>query len=170
VSYTVRRLVPDDVDAFRAIRLEGLEAAPSAFGGSLAEEAGLSHDEWRARLGRSFTFGVFGGDELGGVAGFYIEGGAKTKHRGHLFGVYARPAFRGTGATRQLLAAVIGEAGKHVQFLYLQVTQTNLPAVRLYERMGFVTYGKDPGGVIVDGVLHEDYLMMLRFDPEGSGK
>lgn len=164
MAYTVRRLLPDDAAAYRAIRLEGLAAAPSAFGASLEEDAALGDDEWRARLGRNFAYGVFDGDELGGIAGFYVEGGSKTKHRGHLVGVYTRPSFRGTGASGQLLAAVIGAAREHLQFLYLQVTQTNLPAVRLYERMGFEIYGNDPGGLLVDGVMHADYLMMLRFD------
>jgi ribosomal protein S18 acetylase RimI-like enzyme len=168
VSYTVRRLLPDDAPAYRAIRLAGLAEAPSAFGASLAEDEALSEDDWRERLGRNFAYGVFSDTELGGIAGFYVEGGAKTKHRGHLVGVYTRPAFRGAGASRQLLAEVIAEASRHVQFLYLQVTQTNLPAVRLYERMGFVVYGKDPGGLMVDGVMHEDYLMMLRFMPKAA--
>jgi GNAT superfamily N-acetyltransferase len=168
VRYTVRRLVPDDAAAYRVIRLEGLADAPSAFGASLEEDAALPEDEWRARLGRNFAYGVFDGPELGGIAGFYIEGGLKTKHRGHLVGVYTRPRFRGTGASGQLLAAVIAAARQHVQFLYLQVTQANLPAVRLYERMGFEIYGKDPGGLLVDGVMHEDYLMMLRFSDKAA--
>ena len=55
-----------------------------------------------------------------------------------------------------------------MQYLYLQVTQANLPAVRLYERMGFVVYGKDPAGLMVDGVMHEDYLMMLRLGDKAA--
>ena len=168
MDYTVRRLVPDDAPAYRAIRLEGLADAPSAFGASLEEDAALADDERRARLGRNFAYGVFSGarsaDELAGIAGFYVEGGTKTKHRGHLVGVYTRPRHRGTGASRLLLAEVVASARQHVQFLYLQVTQNNLAAVRLYERMGFEVYGKDPGGLNVDGVMHEDYLMVLRLD------
>ena len=91
MRYTVRRLVPDDAAAYRVIRLEGLADAPSAFGASLEEDAALPEDEWRARLGRNFAYGVFDGPELGGIAGFYIEGGLKTKHRGHLVGVAAVP-------------------------------------------------------------------------------
>lgn len=168
MNYTVRRLNPDDADAYRAIRLEGLRDAPAAFGASLEEDTALSDAEWRARLTRNFAFGVFSAEALGGIAGFYVENGAKTRHRGHLVGVYMRPAFRGTGASRQLLAEAIAEAARHVQFLYLQVTQANLPAVRLYERMGFAVYGKDPAGLMVDGVMHEDYLMVLRLGDKAA--
>jgi ribosomal protein S18 acetylase RimI-like enzyme len=164
VSHSVRRLTADDSQAYRAVRLEGLADAPAAFGASLAEDTAVPDEEWKARLTRNFAYGVFDGSELGGIAGFFAEGGTKTRHRGHLVGVYLRPAFRGTGASRLLLDAVIGAAREHVQFLYLQVTQANTPAVRLYERMGFVVYGRDPGGLLVDGVMHEDYLMMLRLD------
>ena len=111
---------------------------------------------------------MFDGPDLGGIAGFFIEGGIKTRHRGHLVGVYTCPRLRGTGASRLLLAEVIAAARQHVQILYLQVTQANLPAVRLYERMGFEIYGKDPGGLMVDGVMHEDYLMMLRLSDKAA--
>ena len=168
MNYTVRRLTPDDAGAYRAIRLEGLKDAPAAFGASLEEDSALSDAEWGARLSRNFAFGVFSAEALGGIAGFYVEGGAKTRHRGHLVGVYVRPAFRGTGASRRLLAETIAEAARHAQYLYLQVTQANLPAVRLYERMGFVVYGKDPAGLMVDGVMHEDYLMMLRLGDKAA--
>jgi ribosomal protein S18 acetylase RimI-like enzyme len=169
VSHTVRRLTADDAEAYRTLRLEGLVAEPSAFGASLEEDAAHSLSSWRERLDSGFTFGVFDGDELGGLAGYYTETGSKTRHRGHVFGVYLRPAFRGTGAATQLLEAVIASARQHVRFLYLQVTQNNARAVRFYERMGFSIYGNDPGGLLVDGTMYQDYLMLLRLD-EGSGK
>jgi RimJ/RimL family protein N-acetyltransferase len=162
VTFTVRRLTGADAALYRAIRLEGLQAEPSAFGATLADDTAISLEGWSKRLDSSFAFGVFDGDTLLGVAGYYVETGDKVKHRAHLVGVFLRETARGTGAADQLLAVVIATAREHVTFLYLQVTKISTRAVRFYERNGFTIYGEDPGGLFVDGTMHEDYLMMLR--------
>jgi ribosomal protein S18 acetylase RimI-like enzyme len=169
MSFTVRRLTPDDVAAFREIRLEGLVAEPFSFGASLAEDQKRSDSEWRERLDRNSTFGVFEAGSLVGIATYYIEAGTKTAHRGHLVGVYLRPAARGTGAVRLLFETLLAAARNDVRYLYLVVAASNARAIRFYERIGFTVYGRDPGGLMVDGVIYEDYLMMLRLD-QGSGK
>ena len=164
MTFAVRRLLGADAALYRDIRLEGLKAEPSAFGAALEDDMARTLEAWSTRLDTSFAFGVFDGDRLMGVAGFYVEAGAKVKHRGHVVGVYVREAARGTGAADQLLAAVIAAAREHVTFLYLQVTKVRARAVRFYKRNGFTIYGEDPGGLFVDGTMFEDYLMMLRFD------
>jgi len=169
VSFDVRRLTGSDAEAYRALRLEGLQLSPSSFGSSLAEEQERAASAWVERLDSGFVFGLFEAGGLVGIGGFYRETMRNTRHRGHLVGVYLTPAARGRGGSDLLISAVIAEARQHVQFLYLQVTQTNSAAVRLYERMGFAIYGSDPGGLMVDGTLYQDYLMVLRLD-EGSGK
>ena len=45
---TVRRLKGDDVEAYRAIRLEGLEFAPDAFASTLAREQAFSREGRRS--------------------------------------------------------------------------------------------------------------------------
>jgi ribosomal protein S18 acetylase RimI-like enzyme len=169
VTFAVRRLTASDAEAFLDIRLEGLRAEPMMFGSTLEEDAAIGGEQWQARLARNFTFGVFDGERLGGTATYTVEHGAKTMHRGHLVGVYVSPIYRGTGAARQLVAEVIASARQSVKLLYLQVTEANSRAVRFYERMGFEVYGTDPGGLMVDGTMHQDKLMMLRLD-EGSRK
>ncbi len=164
MTFTVRRLVGADVGIYRDIRLEGLNVDPASFGASLEEDTAVTDEGWRTRLERNPAFGVFDGDRLVGIAGYYVETGEKTKHRGHLVGVYVRPETRGSGAAKQLIAAVIESARQNVTFLYLQVTRASERAVRFYERAGFTVYGQDPGGLFVDGVMHEDYLMMMRLD------
>jgi ribosomal protein S18 acetylase RimI-like enzyme len=164
LTFTVRRLDGADVAIYREIRLEGLRTDPASFGASLEEDRAVTDEGWRTRLEKNPAYGVFDGDWLVGIAGYYVETGEKTKHRAHLVGVYVRQEARGTEAGRLLLEAVIASARQNVTFLYLQVTQDNTRAVRFYERAGFTVYGRDPGGLFVDGTMHQDYLMMLRFD------
>jgi len=170
MSYSVRRLGSEDVSAYRALRLEGLELEPTAFASSLEDEMAQPDVEWQGRLARNATFGVFDGDTLAGMATYYVENGRKLSHRGHLVGVYLRAEARGTGAANLLLAELIASARERVGFLYLIVNAANGRARRFYERLGFVEFGRDPGGIVVDGTMYEDCLMVLRFDPEGSGK
>jgi RimJ/RimL family protein N-acetyltransferase len=169
VSWTTRRLTAADADAYRRLRIEGLQNSPASFGSSLAEEVDKPAAAWVERLDKGFVFGLFDADTLVGTAGFYREAMKKSAHRGHLVGVYLSPGSRGRGGADLLIAAVIAEARNHVLQLHLAVTQDNPRARRLYERQGFVIYGEDPRGLKVDGVFYDDYLMVLRLD-EGSGK
>lgn len=169
MSWTARRLLAADAEAYRSIRIEGLTLSPASFGSSLAEEGEQSLEFFEGRLERSFLFGLFDAERLVGTAGFYRETNTNSAHRGHLIGVYLSPGSRGRGGADLLIAAVIAEARNHVLQLHLAVTQDNPTARRLYERHGFVTYGEDPRGLKVDGVFYDDYLMVLRLD-EGSGK
>ena len=169
MSLSVRRLGPADLDAYRAIRLEGLVAAPTAFGSDHAREVALSDADWRGRLERDHVFGAFAGDRLVGTAAFFADAAEKMRHRGHLVAVYVRDDARGMGAGRALVDAVIGVARSLVLQLYLSVTAGNDAARRLYERAGFKIYGTDPRALRVDGQFYDEHLMVLRLD-EGSGK
>jgi ribosomal protein S18 acetylase RimI-like enzyme len=55
-----------------------------------------------------------------------------------VFGMATIPEARGKGAARSVLAALARWAGAHdADRMYLQVERDNIPALRLYERMGF---------------------------------
>ncbi|MDC9822446.1 GNAT family N-acetyltransferase [Devosia sp. ZB163] len=169
MTFAARRLIASDAEAYRALRIEGLADSPASFGSSLAEEIDKPAAAWVDRLDKGFVFGLFETGALVGAAGFYREAILKSAHRGHLVGVYLRPAARGRGGADLLVGAVIAEARNHVLQLHLAVTQDNDRARRLYERHGFTIYGEDPRGLRVDGLFYDDYLMVLRLD-EGSGK
>lgn len=162
MTFAVRQLTEDDVAAYCDIRFEGLRTDPAGFGATLEEDRAVTEAEWRQRIARNKTFGVFDAELLAGVATYVVEGGAKVSHRAHLVGVYVRPEARGTSAATMVVQAAIDSARERVSFLYLQVIQKNPRAVRFYERLGFTIYAKDPGGLMVDGTIYEDYLMMLR--------
>jgi RimJ/RimL family protein N-acetyltransferase len=164
VTLTARRLTAADAEAYKTIRIEGLTSDPASFGSTLEEEAERSDGFWTDRLTNSFMFGLFDGDTIVGMAGFFLEGQQKVRHRAHLVGVFLRPHARGKGAAGTLLAAVIEEARRQALQLHLAVTKDNDRARRLYERMGFVIYGEDPRGLRVGDRYYDDYLMVLRLD------
>lgn len=167
MDLVVRRLGPEDAEAFHALRLEGLARHPCAFAASPEEECGHSLAEVAARLERAPVFGAFDGTHLVGVAGFAIPARAKKRHKGLLWGVYVREGARGRGLGRALVQAVIEHARAHVVQLHATVVTTNEPALRLYRSLGFSTYGLEPRGLACAGQYFDQELMVLMLDGAG---
>ncbi|MBV8165753.1 MAG: GNAT family N-acetyltransferase [Alphaproteobacteria bacterium] len=158
-SASVRLLRPDEAAAFRAIRLEALEQAPEAFGSMLEDEAAKPLDWFRQRLDGRIVFGAFAGAALVGIAGFYAEAGGKKCHKGVLWGVYVRPAARGSGVARRLAEAVIDHARGRVEILQLAVVTTNAQARGLYTSLGFVEYGVEQRALKLGDAYFDEALM-----------
>ena len=163
---TIRPLLPDDAAAFKALRLQGLQEIPSAFGSSYEEECDTPAEELARRFapqpGRA-RFGAFDGAQLIGIAGIGQEEKRKLAHRVMLWGMYVAPSHRGRGIAQQLMQASITAASAlpGARQLHLSVNTRNTSAVHLYLRTGFQVYGQDHGALLIDGELHDEYLMRL---------
>lgn len=164
---TIRRLTPDDAAIFRGIRLEGLLNHPEAFGADYEAEAARPLAATAARLADTTVLGGFSGDGMvQGIMGLVRDKSPKTRHIATIWGVYVRPALRGTGLARHLLDAAIAEAFRDCLSIRLSVSATNRAARQLYLRAGFVEWALDARAMLVDGVFHDEILMRLdRKDP-----
>jgi ribosomal protein S18 acetylase RimI-like enzyme len=164
----VRRLSPAEASLFREIRLEGLRQEPDAFTSTLEDESARPLSYFAGRLTRSAVFGAFQGAELLGIAGFYIQPGAKHAHKGTLWGMYVRPAARQAGVGRRLVEAVIEHARTRVEQVQLVVISENRAARRLYARLGFEEYGIEKRAAKYQGRYHDDVLMAKMLTPPGE--
>jgi len=73
-------------------------------------------------------------------------------------------AQRGRGLARRLLRLHLGRlAGQGVKTVFLEVDESNAPAIRLYERMGFYEVGRRPG-YYPDGPAGPSNALTLRRD------
>jgi RimJ/RimL family protein N-acetyltransferase len=169
VSFSVRRLVPDDAAAYRAVRFEALQNHPEAYGSSAESFAETTEAELAQVLGRMAFFGAFAGAELGGIVAFGQTAGERERHRGWLYQVYVAPRLRGTGAALALIEAAVDHARGSVLQLHLGVGAQNLPALRLYQKAGFSIYGTEPRALYVNGRYVDEHLM-VRFLDEAPGK
>lgn len=170
-TVSIRALGPADLAAYRALRLRGLAEHPEAFTSSAEEEAakpaqGLAQRlSPRAAAPHDVVLGAFDGDALVGLLGMDVDMRAKSRHSGHVFGMYVPADHAGQGIGRRLVEAVIAHAARAgLAQLVLTVTATNDAARTLYERTGFAAFGREPGAVVVDGVPY-DKLHMIRFLP-----
>jgi GNAT superfamily N-acetyltransferase len=163
---TARRILPDDWERFRDVRLESLRDYPEAFTADLAVESALTPDDWRARANELWFTCEIGGVFAGTAKYWRDTGSAKTAHVGHLGAMYVRGAFRGQGVGDALIEAVTAMAqGEGAEFLILGVHTKNLSAQALYERHGFKRFGMLPGALKVDGVYWDEIHMVRSLAP-----
>ena len=170
MSYSIRRLTADDVDAYRAIRLEALTVSPESYGTSPENFAARTIASLQAQMEQMTFFGVIAANgDLTGIVGYGRDPGEREAHRGWLMQVYVKPAMRGTGAALALMEAAVDHARSEVIQVHLMVGAHNAPAIRLYEKAGFTTYGTDPRCLLVNGRYIDEH-MMVRFLDEAPGK
>ena len=160
----IRRLVPADASAYRALRLRALWEFPQAFTSSHAEDEKLPLEATERRLDsphRRF-WGAFDGDELVGMVGLDRETRPKNQHKAIVVGMYVAHERMGRGTGRALLEALIADARDWgLELLVLTVTHAESSARRLYERCGFRSFGIEPRAIKVDGHFHAKNHMYL---------
>jgi len=156
----IRKLIEEDAAAFQAIRLEGLQSHPEAFGASYEDEAKLPLSLVSERIASGAVFGGFNHDQaLEGVIGILKGQSEKVRHIATIWGMFVRPSARGTGLSSQLLRAAIDEGFRDCRSIRLSVVSTNVAARRLYQRAGFAEWATDRAALHVDGVFYDEILM-----------
>jgi ribosomal protein S18 acetylase RimI-like enzyme len=160
-EFTIDLLTADDAEAFRDIRLEGLQRNPEAFGASFEDECDRSVEHFAASLETGMVFGAWSISErqLLAVMGLRIPAATKLKHKATLWGVYVRPQARGLGVASALLAHVLDQAEPLVEGVNLTVGAANQAAIRLYSRAGFIQYGLERRSLKVGDIYHDEMLM-----------
>jgi RimJ/RimL family protein N-acetyltransferase len=166
----IRRLTLADAAQYRAFRLWGLQAHPTAFRSSHDEEAAkpLSFIEQRIGNGGAHelraTWGAFddGGTQVGAIA-YERETRAKLIHRADVHGMLVAPAFLGQGLGQTLLHTLISysKAQPGLDWVHLTVTASNARAIALYESMGFKRDCLEHGAMKLDGELLDKLHMLL---------
>jgi ribosomal protein S18 acetylase RimI-like enzyme len=161
----IRRLIPTDAPAYRALRLRGLKAHPEAFTSSHDAEAARPVAASEARLapdGADIVYGAFVGAALAGVVGISREPREKNRHVAHVFGMYVAQEHGRLGIGRALLQHLIDQARRErgLEQLVLTVTQSNDAARALYESAGFRSFGIEPRAIRVAGRYYDKNHMV----------
>ncbi|MDB5943869.1 MAG: family N-acetyltransferase [Ramlibacter sp.] len=150
----IRRIVPSDAPAFRALRLRALREHPQAFTSSHEEDEQIALAATEERLqddGGTRFWGAFD-SELRGMAGLQREQRAKNRHKATVVGMYVAPEAAGRGIGAALVERLVAAARTSgVAMLVLTVTDGNRAATRLYERAGFRSFGVEPDAIRVGG-------------------
>ena len=134
----IEPFVEEDWRRLKAIRLRALTEDPDAFGSTLSRELAFTEAAWRERLRRPRSVHLVGrvAAEDAGLA-MACENPYVADAAG-LFGVWVAPEHRGRGLAASLCLACI-EWARAAGFprICLDVADSNVEAIALYERLGF---------------------------------
>lgn len=135
----IRTIRPDEWPALREIRLRALRDSPDAFGATYDDEAASPDEAWQHRADRPDGTLIVAVDDAGRFVGMG-SGGPAPDHRefAAIYGMWVEPAARGQGIGEGIIRAIAEWAGTAgYDDIGLGVTIGNVPAIRLYERLGF---------------------------------
>jgi len=179
MDYLFKKVVnlgPEHVSAYRDLRLRGLREHPEAFGETAQAFEARSLGEISERIAAQEKSGGLilaalseSGTMLGCV-GLAVQEAGKSRHRGALWGMYVIPEARGQRVGKALVEELIARAQKleFMEQIHLAVVTSNKSAVRLYESIGFETYGTDPKVLKVEGKYFDEYLMVRQAGKPGK--
>lgn len=165
------RLTAEHAPAYFVLRRRMLVDSPWAFSSS-PEDDRFSTPEAVAEMLRqpeTAVVGVFAPEEPGrlvAAAGVRREPQMKMGHRATIWGVFCEPDRRGRGygeaVVRGAIEAARGWPG--IEVILLSASERSEEACRLYERLGFVRWGREPRALKLDGRAYDEVHMALLLD------
>lgn len=167
----IRKLQPNESSIYREIRLTCLQNAPNNFGSTYEEEVLIPKLKFEMFIENDsqdhFMFGAFDDRKLIGTTGFNRMDRQRAMHRGEVVQVYVDSNYRGQNVGERLLRSVLDYAFAldGLEQIQLSVIAANQTAIRLYEKLGFKTFGVQPKYFKVrDRYLDQQFMQLFKSD------
>jgi ribosomal protein S18 acetylase RimI-like enzyme len=143
-----------------------LRSEPAAYSSTYEETIARPDEHWRQRLANDRNVHLLAraqGRPVGMVGG-YLGSDDGDDSVAVVFSMYVNEDHRGRGIGRLLLTSLIDRLSTfpNITTIRLGVTETQEPARRLYESMGFQVVGKTAEGIVVDDRRYDELIMELR--------
>ncbi|MDQ1407990.1 MAG: hypothetical protein QOG55_3619 [Acidobacteriaceae bacterium] len=165
----IRLFTEQDAQALWDLRMLALQTDPWSFVDSPEELRAISVEEFAARLradhAENFIVGAFEQQTAVGMVGCYQEVPLKRRHKAWIWGVFVNPSARGRGIAKSLMQAAIKRAKSipELEMLLLTVGVGQPAPRKLYESLGFRSFGIEPRGLKIGNESHDEENMVLEF-------
>ena len=164
----VAKLTSLDALEYLALRKESEIEYPQYVGPSAERELIAGTDNISSTMDSyseegTIIFGAFHNQELVGVLALSRRLSPKFKHRAFIWGMYIYKSYRKSNVGTLLINYVKDWSAKNdeINVLWLQVTETNKPAVSFYKKHGFITYGTEPMALFTQDKYHDVHYMQV---------
>ncbi len=163
----IRKLQSHESSIYREIRLACLKNASDNFGSTYEEEVLIPKLKFETYIENDsqehFMFGAFDDDKLIGITGFNRMDRQRAMHRGEVVQVYLDSNYRGQNIGEKLIRRVLEHAFTldGIEQVQLSVVARNQTAIKLYEKLGFKTFGVQPNYFKVGNEYMDQQFMQL---------
>ncbi len=169
----IRLLNLNDIDAYQKLRALSLQLNPLSFGTAYEERRSKENIQeiWaNAKEENYFIFGYFDENQtsklLIGFMGCVRIPKIKMRHKMEIWGVFVHPDYREKGIGGQLLESCIEKIKRieGVEKINLTVSSPSIGALKLYQKMGFVEFGREENSMIWEGKRITTIYMSLKWN------
>lgn len=167
-GYSIRAIMPDELDAWWDLRLRSLRDHPDAFGGDYESAIQRGPDYLRGGLadgGVERLFAAFTPDGSLVAQLRTVAQGGKRNHIAMIISVATDREQRGLGLSKALIRLAIEHCRSfpEIRQVHISVNATNAPAIAVYEGTGFVAWGREPRAIRTENGFDDEihFAMML---------
>ncbi len=166
----IKLLTSKNAQAYKDLRLKALQTNPEAYFSTYEREAkrtlqAFAYDLAYAHYNEIFGYyGVFDNEKLVGYVHIDQSSFPKQQHTSTLYNLYVDPDYRKQHIATQLITHILNmlRSDSSIEIVYVNYINNNIPARKLYEKLGFKECGREPRSVKnEDGEYDEKVTMYL---------
>ena len=142
IVINIRRIVPNEYEIYRSIRLKSLQEDPYAYSTKYDEANKRANQSWIDQVNEMAlsqdvcAFLVFDNQEAIGLCGLYRN--RENKREGEIVQVWINNAYRSCGIAKEMITKIMEWAKDNkINSIIAKVYLNNPRAIRFYEKIGF---------------------------------
>jgi RimJ/RimL family protein N-acetyltransferase len=163
----IRKILPNEFNSYREIRLQCLKKFPIYFTSNYQDEKTKEKLFFQSYIENSdannFVVGAFHKNSLVGISGFKRYARKKIDHRGIIIQVYVNPEYQGKKIGQKIIKSTLDEAFKlnGIEQVEIDVITSNENAEKIYTKIGFEEYGIQKNFLKIDDTYYDHKMMMI---------
>lgn len=162
-NITVRKIIAEDWELYKEMRLQALKSLPIAFWSSYEEAEKFSDEEWikRATPSTAITYWIFVDNEIAWMAWWKFSKKQKVAHVATIRWVFVKEQYRWKWYALKLLESTLEDIESYWSYkkVSLMVNAEQIAAIKFYKKLWFVEVGRLKNELFYDDVYYDELVM-----------